>query len=106
MENSFIIVFVTTSSKLEAEKISKQLLVEKLIACANIIGPVTSHFHWAGKIECAEEFLVILKSRRDLFEALSDKVKALHSYEVPEILALPVIAGSKEYLGWLSSFLK
>jgi periplasmic divalent cation tolerance protein len=106
LENSFIIVLVTVGSKKEAEKISQQLLESKLIACANIIGPVTSHFQWLGKIDCAEEFLVLLKSRKDLFEALSEKVKSLHSYEVPEILVLPVLAGSKNYLCWLDDSLK
>ncbi len=106
MENSFIIVMVTVGSKEEAEKISQQLLREKLVACANIIGPVTSHFHWLGKIDCADEFLVLLKSRMDLFEALSEKIKILHSYQVPEILALPVVAGSKDYLTWFGDSLK
>jgi periplasmic divalent cation tolerance protein len=106
LENSLIIVLVTVGSKEEAEKISQQLLEDKLIACANIIGPVTSHFQWLGKIDCAEEFLVLLKSRKDLFEALSEKVKSLHSYEVPEILALSVVAGSKDYLRWFGDSLK
>ena len=101
MENNYIIVLVTTASKLEAEKIIHHLLNEKLIACANIIGPVQSFFRWSGKIEKAEECLVLIKSRRHLFEKLVEVVKALHSYEVPEILALPVVEGSKAYLDWL-----
>jgi periplasmic divalent cation tolerance protein len=106
LKNSFIVVLVTVGSKEEAEKISLQLLEEKLIACANVVGPVTSHFQWLGKIDRAEEFLVFLKSRIDLFDALSEKIKSLHSYEVPEILALPVVAGSKNYLSWLGDSLK
>ncbi len=106
MENSYIIVMVTTSSKQEAEKIAQQLLEDKLIACANIVDPVSSLFHWAGKIDHAEECLMLMKSRADLFEALSAKVKALHSYEVPEVLALPVLKGSAAYLGWLGNSLK
>jgi periplasmic divalent cation tolerance protein len=97
---------VTTASKEEAQTIAQRLLDAKLIACANIIGPIQSHFHWSGKIDKAEEYLVLMKSRRDLFEKLSEIVKALHSYEVPEILALPVVAGSKAYLEWLDSCLR
>ena len=97
---------VTAPSKQEAEKIAQHLLKEKLIACANIIGPVSSLFHWSGKTEKAGEYLILLKSRRDLFEKLSEAVKALHSYEVPEILALPVVDGSKAYLDWMESCLR
>jgi periplasmic divalent cation tolerance protein len=94
IDNSYIIVFVTTANKAEAEKISQALLQENLIACANIISPVTSFFHWKGRVDCAEECLVVLKSRRGLFSQLAERVKALHSYEVPEILALPIVEGS------------
>jgi periplasmic divalent cation tolerance protein len=106
LENTYVIVIVTTPSKQEAEKIAQHLLKERLIACANIIGPVSSLFHWSGKIEEAEEYLMLMKSRKDLFEKLSEAVKALHSYEVPEILALPMVEGSKAYLDWLGSCLR
>jgi periplasmic divalent cation tolerance protein len=106
LDNSYIIVIVTTASKAEAETIAQRLLEAKLIGCANIIGPVQSHFHWSGKIDKAEEYLVLMKSRRGLFEKLSEAVKALHSYEVPEIIALPVVAGSKAYLNWLDNCLR
>lgn len=105
MQDTYVIVIVTTSSKQEAEKIAQHLLDQRLIACANIIGPVSSLFHWSGKIERAEEYLMLLKSRKDLFEQLAETVKALHSYEVPEILVLPVVGGSEAYLGWLGSCL-
>ena len=106
LNNQYIVVLVTTSSKQEAENIVQQLLEQKLIACGNIVGPVTSHFHWQGKIDRAEEFLVLMKSRSDLFEKISDAVGKLHSYEVPEVLSLPLVAGSKGYLGWLGASLK
>jgi periplasmic divalent cation tolerance protein len=96
---------VTTPSKQEAKKIAQKLLKKRLIACANITGPVSSIFHWSGKIEHAEEYLVFMKSRKELFEKLAETVKALHSYEVPEILALPVVDGSRGYLEWLGSCL-
>ena len=105
MQNAYIIVMVTTANKQEAENIAQRLLKERLIACANIIGPVSSLFHWAGKIEKAEEYLIFMKSREDLFEKLAETVKALHSYEVPEILVLPIVEGSRAYLDWLGSCL-
>ncbi len=105
MTTEYIIVLVTVANKPEAEKIVQRLLSERLIACANIIGPVTSFFHWSGKDERAEEYLALMKSRSDLFDKLTEAVKKLHSYEVPEILALPVTAGSKTYLEWLASCL-
>ena len=106
MDNSYIIVLVTTSNKQEAERISQELLEAKLIACANIVGPVSSHFVWNDKIEQTDEFLIFMKSQMILFEELSERVKALHSYEVPEVLALPIVGGSKAYLDWLGASLK
>lgn len=96
---------VTTASKQEAENIAQHLLQERLIACANITVPVASLFHWNDKLEKTEEHLVFMKTRKDLFEKLSETVKKLHSYEVPEIIALPIVDGSKEYLAWLDSCL-
>jgi len=106
VDNEYIIVFVTTARKHEAEEIVQHLLGDKLVACGNIFGPVTSFFRWSGKVERAEEFLVFLKTRKDLFQRLSDVVKTLHGYEVPEILAVPVVDGSKDYLDWLENCLK
>lgn len=101
-----MVVMVTTANREEAEKIAWGLLDEKLIACANVIGPVSSLFWWMGKVEKAEEYILLMKSRLDLFEKLSERVKALHSYEVPEIIALPIVKGSKPYMEWLDSSLK
>jgi periplasmic divalent cation tolerance protein len=105
LEETYIIVLVTTANRQEAEIIAQHLLEVKLIACANIIDSVASHFHWSGKTEKAQECLVLMKSRRDLFEKIAETVKKLHSYEVPEALALPVVAGSKAYLDWLDNCL-
>ena len=105
LQNVYIIVMVTTASKQEAESIAQRLLQKRLIACANIIGPVSSLFRWSGKTERTEECLIFMKSRRDLFEKLAETVKALHSYEVPEIIVLPIVDGSKAYLDWLGSCL-
>ena len=105
MKKEYIIVLITTASKQEAEKITQHLLDLKLIACGNIVGPVSSIFRWSGKAEKAEEYLTIMKTRKDLFNKLAVAVKTLHSYEVPEILALPVVDGAKTYLEWLESCL-
>ncbi|MEM3566552.1 MAG: divalent-cation tolerance protein CutA [Candidatus Bathyarchaeia archaeon] len=105
MKNAYIIVLVTASSKDEAEKIAKTLLEERLIACANIIGPVHSLFWWQGKIDTAQEHLILMKTRKDLFDKLSERVKALHSYQIPEIIALSIMEGLKDYLGWLDKSL-
>ncbi len=104
--SDFVMVYVTTASKAEAEKIAQTLLKERLIACANIIGPVSSHFHWSGKIDSAEEYLMIMKSHAGLFAELEQRVKTLHSYEVPEVLAVAISAGFKAYFEWMASVLK
>lgn len=96
---------MTTGSKHKAEEIVQHLLGDKLIACGNIVGPVTSFFRWSGKIERVEEFLVLMKTRKALFLRLTEVVKTMHSYEVPEIIAVPVVEGSKDYLDWMASCL-
>ncbi len=103
--SSYIVVFTMVSDKKEATKIAQSLLKERLIACANIVGPVSSLFWWEGKINKANEFLVIMKSRKNLFKKLSERVKELHSYEVPEVIALPVTEGLPSYLNWLGASL-
>lgn len=105
MEKTPTIVLVTASSREEAEKIVQRLLEEKLIACANIISPVHSLFWWQGKIDQAQEHLILMKTRRDLFEKLTEIVKSLHSYTVPEIIAIPIIEGSADYMAWLNESL-
>ncbi len=106
MKTNYVIILVTTKDKQQAEEISQLLLKERLIACANIVSPVTSFFHWLGKIDRAEECLIVMKSRDDLFEQVAEHVKLLHSYEVPEVLAVPIVEGSKAYLDWMSMVLK
>ena len=94
-------VFITTANKKEAERISRVLLDERLIACANIVGGVDSRFWWKGKKEKARECLLIAKTRKSLFKKLIKVVKKEHSYDVPEIIAIPIIAGYEPYLDWL-----
>ena len=104
--NDYIIILVTAKNKEEAERISQLLVKERLIACANIVSPVTSFFHWVGNIEKGEECLIVMKSRLDLFAEVAEHVKRLHSYEVPEVLALPIVDASKAYLDWMGVVLK
>jgi len=100
-----IIVFMTTGSKREAQRIAQALLEKRLIACANIYGPVESHFWWQGKIEKANEFLVLMKSHQSLFSKLSNTAKKMHGYDVPEILGVSIVEGFQPYLKWLDSVL-
>ncbi len=96
-----IVILITAKDKIEAKAISDKLLKDKLIACANIIAGIESVFWWQGKIDAAQEVLLILKSRRDSFEKIVKTVKSLHSYEVPEIIVLPIIDGNPDYLRWI-----
>lgn len=96
-----IVVFITTSSIEEAKKIGNSLVNESLAACTNIVSPVQSIFMWKGDLCDESEILIIAKTRLDLFDKLQLKVKELHSYEVPEIIALPIIEGNDEYLKWI-----
>jgi periplasmic divalent cation tolerance protein len=99
-----IVLLVTCKSKSEASRIVTSLVEKRLAACGNILDwRATSIYRWNGKVERAKEHLVILKSTRKLFSALEREVTRLHSYDVPEIIALPVILGSQEYLSWLDA---
>jgi periplasmic divalent cation tolerance protein len=97
----YIVVFITAPQEEEALKIAQALVDDKIAACVNIVKNIRSIYRWQGKIEDDNEFLMIVKTRRDLFENLLKSVKRLHSYSVPEIIALPVIEGSEDYLSWL-----
>jgi len=101
-----ILVLMTTVTKQEALKIVRSLLSKHLITCANTFGPVDSRFWWQGKIDKAKEFLVLMKSDEKLFEELSQTIKELHSYEIPEILAFPILKGWPPYLEWLNESLR
>jgi periplasmic divalent cation tolerance protein len=95
------VVFITASSAAEARKISDALLKEKLAACVNVTAAVTSRYWWKGKIDTAKERLLIAKTTQAKVPALIRRVKEIHSYDVPEIIALPVLAGNPDYLAWV-----
>ncbi len=97
-----IIVFITASSDEEAKTISRYLVDEKLVACCNLISPIQSLFFWDGKVCNEQEVLLIAKTKRSRFARLVQDVKKLHSYDVPEIIALPIIEGSDDYLQWIN----
>ncbi|HSB31205.1 MAG TPA: divalent-cation tolerance protein CutA [Candidatus Sulfobium mesophilum] len=97
----FIIVFMTAPKEDEAQRIAQDIVSSRLAACVNIIRDIHSIYRWRGKIEDEGEVLMIVKTRLDLFGKLKKRVKELHSYSVPEIIALPLIEGSEEYLSWL-----
>jgi periplasmic divalent cation tolerance protein len=101
-----IVVLSTCESEEEAGRVARQLVEKRLAACVTMLPQARSVYRWAekggkAKIEDAAEFLLIIKSRRDLFDALRAEIVKIHSYEIPEVIALPVVEGSAEYLAWL-----
>ncbi|MDI6722731.1 MAG: divalent-cation tolerance protein CutA [Candidatus Aenigmarchaeota archaeon] len=98
---SYIQISTTTETKEQAQKIAKYLVAQKLVACVQISGPIESTYRWKGKVETAQEWLCLIKTRASLFGKVEAVIKKLHPYETPEIIAVPIIKGSKEYLNWL-----
>jgi periplasmic divalent cation tolerance protein len=96
-----LVVYITAPSEEEAAKIAHILVEERLAGCVNIVKDIRSIYSWQGKIEDDKEVLMIVKTRLQLFRALTARVKALHSYTVPEVIAMPIIDGSEEYIKWL-----
>ncbi len=101
MKSVYVVIFVTCPTKGGADKIIDCLLRKKLIACGSVSTPIKSYFWWKGKIDLACEYLVTLKTKRSLFKKIVLETKRIHPYEVPEIIALPITAGSDDYLGWI-----
>ena len=101
MMTEYIIVFITAASEEEAARVGQAIVGERLAACVNIIRSVRSIYRWQGRIEDEQEVLMILKTKKVLFERLKERVKGLHSYSVPEIIAIPIVEGDANYLNWL-----
>ncbi len=101
-----VVIFITASSIDEAKKIGNTLMEERLIACVNIIPQVESIFYWQEKVCNEKEALMIIKTRKSLIADIIKKVKSIHSYSVPEIIALPIISGSEDYLKWVGDVTK
>lgn len=100
-----IVVFSTCASEEEAEKLARLVVERELAACATIVPHVRSYYRWHGAVETAGEYLLVIKSARAQFAALSAAIEQAHSYEVPEVLAVPVVAASAPYLAWLEASL-
>jgi len=97
----YLMIFVTASSDEEAKKIANALLEQHLVACVNIVDNINSFYWWQGKIQNSNEKLLIIKTKTEKFEQVEYCVKKHHSYQVPEIIAIPIVAGSSDYLNWI-----
>lgn len=97
----FIQIATTTTTRDEAQQIARMLIETRLVACAQVTGPVTSVYHWQGGIENGEEWLCTLKTRETLFEKVAMAIREVHSYQCPEIVATPIVAATADYLAWL-----
>jgi periplasmic divalent cation tolerance protein len=98
---SYIQISTTTETKEQAEKIAQYLVETNLAACVQITGPITSIYRWKGKVENTQEWLCLIKTQDDLFNKVEAAIKSRHTYETPEIIAVPIVKGSKEYLNWI-----
>jgi periplasmic divalent cation tolerance protein len=101
-----VVIFVTAASRGECKKIARHLVETRLAACVNISQPIESVYRWEGQIAEEKEFLLIIKSTRELFPEIRTEISKVHSYHTPEIICLPVIDGSRNYLQWISDSVK
>ena len=104
--NGYIQVTTTTEKKEDAETIAKILVERRLAGCVQIVGPIQSSYWWKGELEKTEEWFCCIKTKNRLYQELETAIKEIHPYETPEIIAIPIVAGSKDYLEWLDCELK
>lgn len=102
-QHNYIVVFITTKDTEEAQKIAVALLKRRLAACVNIVPEVNSHFWWQDKLDSAKESLLVIKTKDTLLPDIVKSVKKIHSYTVPEIIALPIVGGNQDYLDWIDN---
>jgi periplasmic divalent cation tolerance protein len=102
-QHNYIVIFITTRDAEEAEKISKALVKRRLAACVNTVPEVSSRFWWKDKLESSKEYLLTVKTRDTLLPDIIKAVKKLHSYSIPEIIALPIVGGDQDYFDWIDS---
>jgi len=98
----YLQVFITFPDRKTAGRVSRLLLDKRLAACVQVFGPVSSSYHWEGKVEQSREWLCLVKTARQHYQTLEQSVREIHPYKVPEIIALPVVRGYREYLRWLA----
>lgn len=101
METKYIQVYTTVEKITDAERISRAIVEKKLAACAQITGPIISEYWWEGKMEKGEEYVLVMKTKAGLYDELEAAIKLHHTYDVPEIIALPIIRGNEKYLDWI-----
>ena len=104
--SEYIQVFTTVAKRSDAERIAKFLLDKKLSACTQIIGPITSVYLWNGKRQKSKEWLCVVKSKKSYYGKIEQAIKEIHPYKLPEIIATPIVAGSREYFGWMRKEIK
>lgn len=102
MAGEYCLAYVTAEDREEAGMLAETIVGERLAACANILGTITSVYHWEGEVEQGQEVALLFKTRRDLLEALTARVRELHSYDCPCVVALPVEGGNAAFLQWIS----
>ncbi len=105
MENSYAVVLTTTNSEEEARKLAKHILTERLGACVQI-QKIESHYIWKGEICSDQEYLLFIKTRRDLYKKLEESIKTKHTYETPEIIEIPITGGLARYFSWIDESTK
>jgi periplasmic divalent cation tolerance protein len=99
-ESRFIQMVTTTDDRDNAQSIARVLVELKLAACVQILGPITSTYRWEGAVETAEEWQCLIKTRRDRLGDVEDVIRSLHPYDIPEIIAMPIVGGDLDYLSW------
>jgi periplasmic divalent cation tolerance protein len=102
-EAAYLLIISTTDSKAAAEEMARVLVERRLAACVQVLGPIRSTYRWQEKLETAEEWQCQIKSRAECYADIEKAIRALHSYEVPEIISIPIIGGSSDYLEWLNA---
>jgi len=100
-----IVIFITSGSKEEANRLARVLVEEKLAACVNILPGVESLYWWKGEIESSKEWMLVVKTQGKMVNRVVKRVKEIHSYEVPEVIAVPIVEGNRDYLQWISDVL-
>ncbi|MBN1843044.1 MAG: divalent-cation tolerance protein CutA [Deltaproteobacteria bacterium] len=103
---TYVQVVTTTETREDGKKIAKALVEKRLAACVQLVGPIVSTYWWKDNVETAEEWQCLIKSKKSLYGKVEKAIKLLHPYETPEIIALPIVSGSDDYLEWLNGELK